>query len=135
MHQLVVVIITIGINVHRLVNEVQGIDRLKHLICLARLRLCHVCLRCVKKNTFLERFRPRHLHLYNELAFLVIVATDIDNAVLLHLCALGNFLCWPVFNAFHPLIILQGQEGIEQTDDEVLVLAEYLLESQVGFRV
>ena len=63
------------------------------------------------------------------------MATDIDNTVLLHLRALGNFLCRPVFNALHALIVLQGQEGVEQTDDEVFMLAEHFLESQVGFRV
>ena len=36
---------------------------------------------------------------------------------------------------FHPLIILQGEQGIEQTDDEMFALAKYLLEGQVGFRV
>ena len=47
----------------------------------------------------------------------------------------GTSLGRSIFNTFDLLVILQGEHGVEQADDEVLVLAEYLLESQVGFRV
>ena len=132
---MIIVIIIIHIFLKLSIDEVQGIDGLQHFVVLARLRLGYVCFRSIEQDTLLEGISPGHLHLHDKLTLLVVSATHIHDAVFLNLCAAGNLFGRPVFNAFHPLIVLQGQQGVEQTDDEVLVLAEYFLESEVGFRV
>lgn len=55
--------------------------------------------------------------------------------MLLGLHPVGHFLGWPILYALHTLVNLQGKHGIKQTDDEVLVVAEYLPEGQVGSRL
>ena len=135
MHKMIVMVIVINIVQEDGIDKIQGIDRLQTFVGHTFIGLCHVCFRSIEQDALLERFRPRHLHLYNELSLLVVLAAHVHNTVFLSFRPIGDFLCRPVFNALHPLVILQGQEGVEQTDNEVLVLAEYLLESQVGFRV
>ena len=99
------------------------------MIFLAHLGLSHVSFRVIKQHALLERFRLCHLHLDDELTFLVVAATDIDDTILFSLCAAGDLFGWPIFDALHMLIVLQRQQGVEQANDEVRMLAEYLLES------
>ena len=135
MYKMIVVVVIIHILQKYCIDKVQRIDRLKTRILHSFCCLCHVCLGCIEQYALLERFRPRHLHLDNELALLVVLAAYVYDAVFFCLRSIGYFLSRPVFDALHPLVVLQGQKGVKQTDNEVLVLAEYLLESQVGFRV
>ena len=132
---MIVVVVVIYILQKLCIDKIQGIDWLQALVGHSFFRLCHVCFRSVEQYALLERFRPCHLHFDNELALLVVLAAYVHNAVFLSLRPVGDFLGRPVFYAFHALVFLQGQESVEQTDDEMLVLTEYLLESEVGFRI
>ena len=117
------------------IDEIQGIDGLKGRVVHALLCLRHVGLRGIQQDALLERLRPRHLHLDDELTPVVDPAAYVNDAVLLGLRPVGNLLRRPILNTLYTLISPQWEQGVKQTDDEVLVLAEYLLESQVGLRV
>ena len=112
-----------------LINEVKRIDRLQEFIVIVLFRLRHVCLRSVKQHALLERICPSHLHFYDELTLLIVLAAHVHNTVLFGLHSVGHFLGWPILDALHLLVFFQRQHGIEQTNEEVFVLAEYLLES------
>ena len=130
-----VVIVVVHVVHEILIDEVKRIDGLQEFVVITFLRLCHVGLGGIEQHALLERVRPSHLHLDDEFTLLVVLAAHIYNTVLFGLHPVGNFLGWPILDALHLLVFFQRQHGIEQTDDEVLVLAEYLLESQVGSRV
>ena len=117
------------------IDEIQGIDGLKGRVVHTLLCLRHVGLRGIQQDALLERLRPRHLHLDDELTPVVVPAAYVNDAVLLGLRPVGNLLRRPILNTLYTLISPQWEQGVKQTDDEVLVLAEYLLESQVGLRV
>ena len=133
--EVVIMVIAIDIVQKHGVDEVQSVDRLETCVVHAFLRLCHICFRGIEQDAFLERFCPCHLHLDDEFPILVVLATYVYDAVLFGLSSVGYLLRWPIFKAFHALVGLEWQEGIEQTGDEMFVLAKYLLESQVGFRI
>ena len=135
MDKMVVVVVVIYILQQLRVHEVQRIHRLQVGVAHALLRLRHVGLRRVQQHATLERVRPCHLHLHDELALEAVLAAHVDNAVLLSLRPVGYLLGRPVLDALHKLAVLQRQQRVEQADDEVLVLPENLLEGQVGLRV
>ena len=135
MDKMIVVVVVIYPVQESSIDKIQGIDGLQAFVGHTFFRLCHVGFRGIEQHSLLERLRPRHLHLNDELAILVVLAAHVHNTVFLSLRPVGDFLGRPVFYALHPLIFFQGQKGVEQTDDEMLVLAEYLLESQVGLWV
>ena len=120
-------IIVIDILLKLLIDKVKCIHRLKALVVASFPGLCHIGLGCIEKNSLLERLCPRHLHLNKKLPFLVVPATDVNDTILLDFCALGDLLGGPVFDAFHMLVVLQGQKCIKKAYDEMRMLAENLL--------
>ena len=94
----------------------------------------HIDLRRVKEHALHEIRRPVHLHLNDELALVVRLAIHINNAVL-PLLGAWHSLRRKIVYVGYLLALLQREQGVEQTHHQVGMLAEYLLESQVGFRV
>ena len=82
----------------------------------------------------LECLRPQHLHLYDELPSFLIAAPHVHDAVLAHI-VVRHKLWGEILHALYLLIILQWQQCVEQTYEQVFMLAEYLFERKVGFRV
>ena len=130
-----IVIVVIYVVYEILVDKVESINRLQEFVVIAPFRLRHVCLGCIEQHALLERIRPSHLHFYDELTLLVVLTAHVYDAVLFSLHSIGYFLSWPILDALHLLVFFQRQHGIEQTNEEVFVLAEYLLESYVSSRV
>ena len=134
-NQMIIVVVVLNIAHKDVVHEVQRIYWLQVGVEHSLVRLRHIGFRGVQQHALLERLGPRHLHLDDELAPFVVATAHIDDAVLLDLRPVGNLVGRPVFYALNTLVVVQRQQRVEQALHQMLVLAEYLLESQVGFRV
>ncbi len=76
------------------------------------IQLPHIGLGSIKQNTLLKLFRPNHLHLYQELASLFILAPDIYDAVLFQR-TIWNEFCRDILHTLDLMVLVKRQEGIE----------------------
>ena len=134
MHHTIVMVVVLKVWLEDFVDKVERIDRLQQTVFLALAQLTDVCLSGVEEYSALELRSPRQLHFNNELTATCLPATHINDAVLACGCAWSH-LGWQVFDGLNLLALLQWEQGIKQTHHQVRMLAEYLLEGQVGFRV
>ena len=125
----------IGIFLHEnLIDKIERVDWLQKLILTLLVKLTHKSLGSIEQHTLLERFSPQHLHLHNKLSVLYVTTPNVHNTVLAYV-RVGHKLRREIFHALNLLVICQWQQGIKQTDKQVLMLTEYLLECKVGFWV
>ena len=129
----VVELVWAGLEAH-VVDEVQRIDGLQQRVVLAGAQLLHHGLRGVEDDALLELVVPVHLHLHDEVAAAGLAAAHVDDAVLLPRI-LGHHLGRGILHVLYPLALVEGQQGVEQAHHQVFVLAEHLLEGEVGLRV
>ena len=97
-------------------------------------QLADVGLRRVEQHTLPELRGPGHLHLDAELTTPVVTATDVHDTVLAQR-VLGNQLRREILHALYLLARLQGQQSVQETTNQVRMLAEHPLERQIRFRV
>ena len=128
-HNFIVVDKLIWIFLHKnLVDKIERVYRLQKLILALLVKLTHKGLGSIKQHTLLESFSPQHLHLYNKLTVLYVTTSHIHNAVLAYI-SVWYKLRREILHALYLLVVCQRQKGIEKTDEQVLVLTEYFLES------
>ena len=134
MDEAVVVVEVLDVVLKHIVDKAQRIDGLEQVVFLAFLQLAHIGLGGVEEYALLESRRPLHLHLDNELPPVSGLATHVNDAVLAHR-VVGSQLGREIFYFRYLLFLAEREQGVEQADYQVGMLAEYLLECQVGFRV
>ena len=135
MYNIIVVDKFIGIFLYEgLVDKVERVDRLQQLILALLVELAHEGLGSVEQHSLLESFCPQHLHLNNKLTVLHVAASHIHNTVFAYI-SVGHKFWREILHALYLLIVGQWQQSIEKTNEQVLMLAEYLLEGKVGFGV
>ena len=123
----------IGVVIHEhLVDKIERVHWLQQLVLALLVELPHECLGGVEQHALLECLRPQHLHLHDELPSFLIAAPHVHYAVLAHI-VVRHKLWRQILHALYLLIILQWQQCVEQTYEQVFMLAEYLFESKVGF--
>ena len=130
MHHAVVMVVVLDIRLEDVVHEVERIDRLQRFIHVALRQLHDIRLRRVEQNAAPEARPPVHLHLDDELAPARLLAPHVDGRVLVDRGA-RHELRRQILYRLHLLAGVKGQQGVEKADDEVLVLAENLLECDV----
>ena len=125
----------IGIFLHEnLIDKIERVDWLQKLILTLLVKLTHKSLGSIEQHTLLERFSPQHLHLHNKLPVLYITTSHIYNTVLAYV-SIRHKLRREILHALYLLVICQWQQSIEKTDEQVLMLTEYLLECKISFWV
>ena len=129
----VVELVGAGIEAH-VVDEVQRIYRLQELVVLLLAQLFHHGLRGIEDDALLELVVPVHLHLDDEVAPAGLTAAHVNDAVFF-LRVVWHHFGRHILHVLYLLSLVKGQQGIEQAHHQVLVLAEDLLEGQVGLRV
>ena len=70
-----------------IVHEVERVNGLEKAVCLTGFHLLHIRLRGVEEHPAHEAGSPKHLHLDDELPFLLIYTARINDV----LCASGTF--------------------------------------------
>ena len=131
-----VVVVILGCGpIKHLAGQRQGVHRLQAGVIVARVQLLHISLAGRKQNALLKAGAPQHLHLDNEGATPRIFALDIDNGVFEQTRQLGHLLGRQVLQAFNLAIVGQGQQGVQKTAQQVLMLTKHAFESEVHFGV
>ena len=130
----VVVVVGGQVGLKHVVHQVQGVHGLQGAVLAAAPNLADVGFGGVEEYPRLERVRPQHLHLHDELPAVVVLAAHIHNAVLEER-QLGHQLGRQVFERHNLLAFRQRQQGVEQALEQVRVLAKHLFERQVVFGV
>ena len=105
---------------------------MKQFILALFVKLAHKGLGSVKQHALLESFCPQHLHLDNKLTVLHVAASHIYYTVLAYI-SVGHKFGREILHTLDLLVVSQWQQSIKKTDEQVLMLAEYLFESKVGF--
>ena len=121
----------IGVVKEGLVDEVERIHGLQVGIVIPALELLDVSLGGVEKHALEEVGRPYHLHLNDELPLQLVLATHVDDGVLLQRHGWYK-LKRKVLDACHLPVVGQWQHGIEEAYHQVLVVGKDLLECQIG---
>ena len=107
---------------------------MKQFILALFVKLAHKGLGSVKQHALLESFCPQHLHLDNKLTVLHVAASDIYYTVLAYI-SVGHKFGREILHTIYLLVVSQWQQSIKKTDEQILMFAEYLFESKVGFWV
>jgi hypothetical protein len=115
-----------------IVDEVERIDRLKKVVFLTDFQLLHISLRSVKENPVHEAIGPEHLHLNDELAFFLIHAANIHDAVSC-LRDFGDQLAGKILKFLDLGVRFKRQQRVKKALEEVRMLTKNLLKGQVVF--
>ena len=106
-----------------LIDKIERVDWLQNLILTLLVKLTHKSLGSIKEHALLECFCPLYLHLHNKLPVLYVTTPYVHNTVLAYV-RVGHKLRREIFHALNLLVICQWQQGIKQTDKQVLMLTE-----------
>ena len=133
-HAVVMVVLGDALLEH-VVDNVQGINRFEKRVVLPLAELPDVCLGRVECHPLQELGRPHHLHFYDKLPAARILTPYVYDAVLAQR-VFGHHLGLEIdYRLYFLLRLCEGKECIEQTDHQVWMFAEYLLERKVCFGV
>ena len=132
---IVVVDELVGVVLHKyLVDQIEGIDGLQQLVPASLVELANKGLGSIEEHTLLEGWRPKHLHLHQELTSHDVFAPYVHDTILAHI-VVGNQFGREILHLLHLLVFLERQQGVEQADEQILMLAKYLLEGQIGLGI
>lgn len=132
---IVVVDELVGVVLHKyLVDQIEGIDGLQQLVPASLVELADKGLGSIEEHTLLEGWRPKHLHLHQELTSHDVFAPYVHDTILAHI-VVGNQFGREILHLLHQLVFLERQQGVEQADEQILMLAKYLLEGQIGLGI
>ena len=104
-HDVIVVIVFRNVVHEHVVDKVERINGLQQIVVFLLVELAHVCLRSVEEHALHELLRPDHLHLHKKLAAILVMATHVDDAVLLQR-VVGHHLNGDVLHALYEVVIV-----------------------------
>ncbi len=116
------------------VHEIEGIHGLQFAVFLLLHGLGNVELGGVEEHALLEGVAPFHLHLHAKLPALDVLTEHIHDGVLVQV-QLGHEFCGQILDAAYLLVLAKRQQCVEKACQQVGVLAENLLEGQVGLGI
>ena len=114
-----------------IIDQAQRIYGLKIPIMVSLVQLAYIGFGCIEEHPLHERIGPVHLHLYEKLAATVILATHIDDGVLLQR-SVGYKFSRKKLRTLYLLPFFEREQGIEEAGRKVDMLSEDFLERQIG---
>ena len=134
-YKMIIVVIVIKFWLKNLINKIEGINWFQKRIIFPSVQLLHVGLGSIEENSLLKLRRPNHLHLYNKLTSLSILASHIHYTKF-SCGSLGNHLRSKIgHRSDFFFLTLKRKKGVKQTFHQLRMFAEHFLESQIGLRI
>ena len=135
MHKMVIVVIIIQFRLKYFINQVERINWLQKRIIFSPVQLLYICLGSIEENSLLKLRRPNHLHFYNKLTSLGILASHIHYAIFACGC-LGNHFRRKICHRSDFLFLtLKRKKGVKQTFYQLGMFAKHFFEGQIGLRI
>ena len=135
MNKMVIVVIIIQFRLKYFINQVERIDWLQKRIIFSPVQLLYICLGSIEEYSLLKLRRPNHLHFYNKLTSLGILASHIHYAIFSCGC-LGNHFRRKICHRSDFLFLtLKRKKGIKQTFYQLGMFAKHFFEGQIGLRI
>ena len=135
MNKMVIVVIIIQFRLKYFINQVERIDWLQKRIIFSPVQLLYICLGSIEEYSLLKLRRPNHLHFYNKLTSLGILASHIHYAIFSCGC-LGNHFRRKICHRSDFLFLtLKRKKGVKQTFYQLGMFAKHFFEGQIGLRI
>ena len=135
MYKMVIVVIIIQFRLKYFINQVERINWLQKRIIFSPVQLLYICLGSIEENSLLKLRRPNHLHFYNKLTSLGILASHIHYAIFSCGC-LGNHFRRKICHGSDFLFLtLKRKKGVKQTFYQLGMFAKHFFEGQIGLRI